>query len=98
MNTKKAKELRKIVYGKEYSHADRLFISMSPLVDISRRSLYKIGKKMFKRFGNFEQFKKLLPQLMIDRESLEKEHKKRVASFLEKISKSQEKISDVKSN
>lgn len=98
MNTKKAKELRKIVYGKEYSHADRLFISMSPLVDISRRSLYKIGKKMFKRFGNFEQFKKLLPQLMIDRESLEKEHKKRVASFLERISKSQEKISDVKSN
>lgn len=98
MNTKKAKELRKIVYGKEYSHADRLFISMSPLVDISRRSLYKIGKKMFKRFGNFNEFISLLPQLIKERDLIEKDHKSKVASFLEKVSKSQEKISDAKSN
>lgn len=98
MNLKKAKELRTLVYGTEYSLSDRLYISAHPRVDISRRSIYKIGKKLFKQFGDFNQFKFMLPQLLNDREKIEADHKGRVASFIEKMSKSQEKIADAKSN
>ena len=98
MNLKKAKELRRLVYGKDYSLVDRLYISAHPRVDISRRSIYKIGKKLFKQFGDFNQFKFMLPQLLNDREKIEKDHKSKVASFIEKMSKSQEKLADAKSN
>lgn len=93
MNSKKAKELRKLVYGNEYSHKDRLFISMSPLVDISRRSIYKIGKKMFKTYGSFNQFKALLPQLTKERNEIESQHKSKLAALLDKASKNLEKLS-----